>query len=119
MFTEPEMFAGYGLGSPSFWFDKRHAFRMEANYAAGHSDLPAQVFMYVGDFERPGPSWRNTHDVDMVADVKAMEEALRARNYPGLIVRSAILEDEDHLSVAPRGFTHALIDLLPAQQSRK
>lgn len=115
LFTEPELFSGYALGSPSLWFDRRHAFRMEADYAREHDDLKADVFVYIGDFETPGASHRNTDDVDMVGDVRAFQAALEGRNYPGLSVRSVVMEDEDHLTVAPRGFTHALMALLPAR----
>lgn len=114
LFSEPEMFSGYGLGSPSLWFDRRHIFGREEAYATRRRDLPAEVYMYVGDYEVPGPSPRNTDDVDMVSDVRAMERILKARGYGGLTVTADVLEDEDHLTVAPRGFTHALLALLPA-----
>ncbi|MEZ5957679.1 MAG: alpha/beta hydrolase-fold protein [Hyphomonadaceae bacterium] len=114
LFTEPTMFHSYVLGSPSFWFDQRHIMTLEAAYARAHRDLPADVFMYIGSFETPGASTRNTR-VDMVGDVRTMERVLRSRDYPGLRVRSAILEDEDHLTVAPVGFTRALMAVLPAQ----
>ena len=38
MFTDPTMFSGYVLGSPSFWYDKRHMMKMEADYARTHRD---------------------------------------------------------------------------------
>ena len=41
--------------------------------------------------------------VDMVADNRALEAALASRKYPGLKLKSAVLNDEDHLTVAPRG----------------
>lgn len=114
LFTDPAMFSGYALGSPSLWFDRRHAFRMEADYAREHDDLAADVFLYIGEFETPGPSPRNSDSADMVGDAQAFQAALMKRDYPGLTVRSAVLNDEDHLTVAPRGFTHALLALLPA-----
>lgn len=114
MFTEPSLFQAYILGSPSFWFDKRHIMKMEAEYARTHRDLPADVFMYIGEFEVPGPGPRHTRDTDMVGDVRAMEAALKGRGYPSLRVRSVVLEDEDHLTVAPVGFTRALMAVLPA-----
>ena len=116
LFTDPAMFHGYILGSPSFWYDKRHIMTMEADYARAHRDLPADVFMYIGAFEVPGPSPRNTTDADMVADVHAMERVLNSRRYPSLHVRSTVLEDEDHLTVAPVGFTRALMAVLPAER---
>lgn len=115
LFTDPTLFHGYILGSPSFWFDRRHIMTMEAAYARSHDDLPAEVFMYVGAHEVPGPGPRNTSGPDMVADVRTMEQALKSHGYPGLRVRSTVLEDEDHLTVAPAGFTRALLAVLPAK----
>lgn len=113
LLSEPAMFSGYVLGSPSFWYDRRHMERFEAAYAAGHDDLPASVYMYVGQYEamKPGDP-RYAREVDMVADARRMERALRSRGYPSLEVRLDVLNDEDHLSVAPRGFTLALDRLL-------
>lgn len=115
LFTEPTLFSAYVLGSPSFWYDRRHMLKMEADYARTHQDLPAQVFMYIGGWEVPGPDRRNTSDADMVADVRTMEQTLKSRAYPHLRVSSVILQDEDHLTVAPVGFTRALTAVLPAR----
>lgn len=113
LFTDPTLFSAYVLGSPSFWYDRRHIMKMETQYAQAHRDLPAQVFMYIGGWERPGPDRRNT-DADMVADVRTMEQTLKSRAYPHLRVSSVVLQDEDHLTVAPVGFTRALTAVLPA-----
>jgi predicted alpha/beta superfamily hydrolase len=115
LFTDPGLFHAYVLGSPSFWYDKRHMMRMEADHARTHRDLPADIFMYIGDWEVPGPDRRNTSGADMVADVRAMERTLKSRNYPHLTVQSLVLQDEDHLTVAPVGFTRALMAVLPAR----
>jgi predicted alpha/beta superfamily hydrolase len=116
LFTEPGLFSGYILGSPSLWYDKRHALGLEASYAAGKRDLPAKVFLYVGEYEalRRGDR-RYSQSVDMVADNRTLETTLRGRKYPNLSLKSVILDDEDHLSVAPRGFTQGLKHLLPAR----
>jgi len=116
LFTEPGMFSGYILGSPSLWYDKRHALKLEASYARQNQDLKANVYLYVGAYEalRKGdPRYNQT--VDMVADNRALEAALQSRKYPSLKLKSAVLNDEDHLSVAPRGFTQGLKYLLPAR----
>ncbi|MES2722541.1 MAG: alpha/beta hydrolase-fold protein [Pseudomonadota bacterium] len=115
LFTDPGLFQAYVLGSPSFWFDKRHIMRVEADYARTHRDLPAHVYMYIGAYEVPGAGPRNTKDTDMVGDVRAMERTLKSRGYPSLKVQSTVLEDEDHLTVAPVGFTRALMAVLPAR----
>ena len=116
LFTEPGLFSGYILGSPSLWYDKRHVLGMETNYAARNRDLPAKVFLYVGEYEalRKGDR-RYNQSVDMVADNQALEKALKDRKYPNLSLKSVVLNDEDHLTVAPRGFTQGLRYLLPAR----
>lgn len=116
LFTEPGMFNGYILGSPSLWYDKRYALKLEARYAQQHQDLTANVYLYVGAYEalRKGDR-RYNQTVDMVADNRALETALQGRKYPGLKLKSVVLNDEDHLTVAPRGFTQALKYLLPVR----
>lgn len=117
LFSEPDLFGGYVLGSPSLWYDKRHMFGVEAAYAAKHRDLKAKVFIYTGEYEalRKGDS-RYNQSVDLVADSRALADTLRKRGYPGLALEAEILNGEDHVSVAPRGFTRALKFLLPAQK---
>ncbi|KRE04867.1 esterase [Bosea sp. Root670] len=116
LFTEPGLFSGYILGSPSLWYDKRHALELEARYAARSKDLPAKVYLYVGAYEAQRKNDRRySQTVDMVADNRALEAALRGRKYPSLNLKSVVLDDEDHLSVAPRGFTQGLKYLLPAR----
>lgn len=115
LLTQPDMFSGYVLGSPSLWFDKRHLLRETPGLLAQRKSLDAKVFMYVGEFEelRPGAA-RYQQEVDMVRDNHAFADMLRAKAFPGLKLQSVVLPDEDHLSVAPRGFTKGLLYLLPA-----
>lgn len=116
LFTEPGLFSSYILGSPSLWYDKRHALKLEASYAKQHQDLSANVYLYVGAYEalRKGDR-RYNQTVDMVADNRALEAALQSRKYPSLKLKSVVLNDEDHLTVAPRGFMQAMKYLLPAR----
>jgi hypothetical protein len=111
LFTDPGMFSGYILGSPSLWYGKHHIFSMEAMYAAQHRDLPAKVYMYVGEYETN----RFNRINDLVADNREFEGRLKKRKYPNLVLKSDVLNDEDHVSVAPRGFIHGLKYLLPAR----
>lgn len=114
LFSEPELFDGYILGSPSFWFGDHAMMQTEADYARAHTDLPARVHMYIGEYEFPGSGRLNTR-YDMVGDNARFEERLRSRAYPSLTLTSEVLNDEDHLTVAPRGFTRALMAVLPAK----
>ncbi len=116
LFSEPRLFDGYILGSPSLWYDRHHMAAREKAYAATHDDLPARVYMYIGEYEemRPGDP-RYAKDVNMVTDTRNMDQALRSRKYPSLRMEVEVLNDEDHFTVAPRGFTRGLKYLLPAK----
>lgn len=115
LLTQPEMFSGYLLGSPSFWFDRKHLIKAAPALLDAHRNIDADVYMYVGEFEalRLGDR-RYMQEVDMVADNATFADMLVARNYPGLELNAEVLDGEDHLSVAPRGFTRGLLRLLPA-----
>lgn len=116
LLTEPIMFSDYILGSPSLWYDKRYTFTAEQQYAATNSDLPANVFMYVGSFETVRNEPRYGKEIDMVGDMHEFAKRLKSRNYPGLTVATDVVHDEDHLTVFPSGFTRGLLTMLPAKR---
>ncbi len=113
LFTEPEMFSGYVLGSPSFWYDGNIMEKFEQEYARRKQDLDASVYMYVGEYEERKFGKR----VDIVSDALRMKEALQSRDYPSLRVKLDVLNGEDHESVAPRGFTQGLKYLISAENA--
>jgi hypothetical protein len=115
LLTQPEMFSGYVLGSPSFWFDRKYLLREAPGLLAKLGAIKADVYMYVGEYEaqRIGDT-RYQQEVDMVADNAAFSALLRSRGHAGLRLQSDVLADEDHLSVAPRGFTKGLLHTLAA-----
>jgi hypothetical protein len=51
----------------------------------------------------------------MVGDVQAFERQLKSRRYPGLTVRSEVVNGEDHASVYPIIATRGLLWALPAK----
>ncbi|GAA4782052.1 alpha/beta hydrolase [Lysobacter hankyongensis] len=112
LLTKPAMFRHYILGSPSLWFDRRTIFDLEAEYAAAHRDLSADVLLSIGAYETTGngPRYLGT---DMVGDMHRFERVLESRGYPALRVDSEVLPDEDHLTVLPRTITHGLRWALP------
>lgn len=115
LMTEPGMFSGYVLGSPSFWFDRKHLLREAPALLGKLGAVDADVYLYVGAFEaqRIGDK-RYQQEVDMVADNRAFADLLRGRGFAGLRLQSDVFADEDHLSVAPRGFTKGLLHTLAA-----
>jgi predicted alpha/beta superfamily hydrolase len=116
LFTRPTTFSHYILGSPSLWFDKRHMFEVEQRYAAAHKDLPANVFLYIGAFETVKPGDARYADTDMVGDMRRFEQVLKARGYPGLTIASTVIDEEDHLTVFPSGFTRGIKRALPPKR---
>lgn len=109
LLERPQLFSGYILGSPSYWFDKHEMERRLA--AAGKpAELQARAYMYVGEYE----SVQHGGDADMVVDAQRMIGLLGARGGRALELKLDVLNDEDHLSVAPRGFMHGLKYLLAA-----
>lgn len=112
LLAAPELFSGYILGSPSYWYGEHVMQARGKAFAATHKDLPAQVYMYVGEYEQK----RYGQNYDMVSDAQAMARTLQSRRYPSLQLQLDVLNDEDHLSVAPRGFTHGLKYLLGTKE---
>ena len=113
LFNAPEMFSGYIIGSPSIWYDENFMEGVERKFAHNHRDLVASLYMYVGEYENMRPSDpRYAKRYNMVSDARRMERVLISRSYPSLRIKLDVLNDEDHLSVAPRGFTKGLRFLL-------
>lgn len=120
LLNEPDMFSGYILGSPSLWYDNRFTFKTEEEYAKTHKDLPANVFVYIGEYERPGLGDEDDPNrYDMVKDTNDFDAILKSRNYPSLKIKSEVLNDEDHMTIAPRGYTHALQYMLPSKPPKE
>ncbi|QGZ39057.1 hypothetical protein IP92_02727 [Pseudoduganella flava] len=111
LFTRPDAFQHYILGSPSLWFDRGVMFDRERDYAAAHKDLPASVFFGIGAREtlaRGRKRSRAEEEADMVADLREFDQALASHRYPGLTTRVKVFADEDHASVFPLVLTHGL-----------
>lgn len=117
LLTESEIFDAYILGSPSFWYDKKYLLREAPGLLDQQHAINADVYLYVGEFEalRTGDN-RYQQEVDMVVDNRAFADILRSRGYRGLKLQADVLADEDHMSVAPRGFTQGLLYTLPAKE---
>lgn len=115
LLTRPEMFGTYILSSPSLWYDAHVMDRIEADYAAGHRDLPASVLLSTGQYETQGPQPRYFKRNDMVGDNARFAATLKARGYPGLRVETTVIDGEDHFTVYPTVMTRALLRVLPGR----
>ena len=74
LFHNPELFSKYFIGSPSITsFRDSITFEYESNYANSHIDLPADVFMSVGQLEK-----ENSESMKRISDL------MYSRNYENL-----------------------------------
>jgi len=106
-FHEPELFRNYVLTSPSIWFADKQLLRDEAAWAAGHKDLKARIYLAVGSREHPGPQCPDC-ERDMTGDQARLVATLKARNYPGLRLRSDTVEDGFHETTFPVGLMRGM-----------
>ena len=89
--------------SPAIYWGDGKLFELEEALAVRETDLPASVYLAAGELEE-------AQDVKQafVSNVYRLEAALRARNYPGLMLERRIFEGETHMSVYPGAVTRGL-----------
>jgi len=97
LLQRPEMFQNYILGSPSFWFHNKVIFDLERNYAERNNELDANVFIAVGEHERPEESMGH----DLVSDATLFYETIKSRNYAGLNIELRVVEWANHETAFP------------------
>jgi predicted alpha/beta superfamily hydrolase len=86
LFEHPGIFNRYKIASPSLDWGDGAAFEYEKKYAENHSDLPANVFLSVGDSERTTEYW------------KKFVEILKGRNYKSLKLKATLFDNAPHLT---------------------
>jgi predicted alpha/beta superfamily hydrolase len=96
LFSEPQLFYGYVISSPAVSYGNRAAFTQEAEYASSHSDLPARVFISVGDAE-----W-------LYQPVDEFIQVINGRNYTGLEMATRIIEGEGHSGNKPESYNRGV-----------
>jgi predicted alpha/beta superfamily hydrolase len=99
LFTSPESFTHYLIGSPALSWDGGVMFDRESAYAAESHDLPVHVFMSSGTGEG---------DLMISNMVARMVETLSGREYPNLSLETHIFQDEGHFSVIPAAMSRGL-----------
>jgi predicted alpha/beta superfamily hydrolase len=101
LFEKPALFQRYLIGSPSIWYDNKLLLKAEKNYATKNKDLPAQVYISVGELEEEINS-------GMVRNMLEMTSALKSRKYKSFSLSSVILEGETHMSAPSVSFQRGL-----------
>ena len=111
LLTEPALFQNYILVSPALWYGDHAIAGLESRYAQTHSDLPARVYLAVGDLEGPKGGLKA---IDMVDDEIAFAARLRSRGYESLDLRNETLDGGvTHSTAFPIAWLRALEWLFP------
>ncbi len=84
LFEHPDIFNRYKISSPNLRWDNGVIFEFEKKYSDKHTDLPANVFLSVGDVEQRVESW------------KKLVQILEERNYKNLELTTMIFDDAPH-----------------------
>lgn len=92
LFQEQAPFQRYIIGSPAISWDNSRILDQMAKFCDGRTDLPARVFMGVGDKE-------DSHY--LVKPMQALVEKLTQYKFPNLMLKSQLFADETHRSVIP------------------
>jgi uncharacterized protein len=96
LFTDPTLLNGYIASSPLVTYAGRFAFQQEAEYAENHTDLPARLFVGVGELE------------DIVYPVKEFTQMLDGRNYLWFEMEVRVIEGDGHVSNKPEIYNRGL-----------
>jgi uncharacterized protein len=100
LFNHPHSFDAYYAGSPSFKYGDGLLFKYEKEYASKYTDMPVKLFISVGGLEK------------RTGDMNSIGKILVSRNYPGLELRTSVIEGRDHQSAVPDAYTQALMFIL-------
>jgi predicted alpha/beta superfamily hydrolase len=104
LLTKPQLFKNYILGSPSYWFDNKYIFRLEAEVAKNISNINANVFISIG--ERETKELESSYD--MVNDAKKFYKKMLAWKQPNLKTKILIISDANHQMAFPTTAIHGL-----------
>ncbi|MCW2602865.1 MAG: hypothetical protein JWN61_1000 [Pseudonocardiales bacterium] len=127
LLREPEAFDRFGIASPSYWWGHGAIAGIERATAAERSDLPASVYLGIGEHETHEGRQREAsrlppteaalaavRHIDMVGDLQEFARTLRGRGYPGLVLHEQVLAGEFHITVGPLALSRALRTLYGA-----
>jgi predicted alpha/beta superfamily hydrolase len=103
LFTRPNFFKRYVVGSPSIYFNDRVILDYEKTLSERGVEVNGNVFLSVGQLEATTePDFAN-----MVGNVMKLSDILNARSY-NLNITTHIFDNETHLSVIPATFSRGL-----------
>jgi predicted alpha/beta superfamily hydrolase len=95
MFNDTQLFNRYIVSSPALRYRNRIAYQYESDYAEKNTNLSANVFMVLGEYE----------DVN---EFMNFTDCLKKRNYKGLNLESTVVKGVGHSGHKAEGFTRGM-----------
>ncbi len=96
LFTKPETFSRYVICSPVVANYNRWGFRLEEQYFHKRKELPAKVYMSIGEIESYYPPFPE------------FVQIIKSRNYKGLELKSEILANGRHMQIPSEALSRGL-----------
>ena len=93
LFTEPDLFANYILGSPSVWFDGKAIL----NTPFSKPQTKIKVYLSVGEYEKPAFG----EGQDMIAGAVQLRDKIAAYPSADIEINFAIVAGASHATVFP------------------
>jgi predicted alpha/beta superfamily hydrolase len=101
MFETPGLFDSLIMGSPTLIYGDRYFFQREESFAKEHKKLPANVYLFVGEYEE------EIHDTTLT-DTLRLAAILQGRQYEGFSLVKHVFLDQNHCEVAAPGIQWGL-----------
>jgi predicted alpha/beta superfamily hydrolase len=99
LFSQPDMFRGYIIVSPSLFWNGNSILNTEADYFSKHKELNKLVYIAYGSLD----------DNDWVINpTNEFLKVIQMRKYDGLKFIPEVFKGETHISVFPEALTHGL-----------
>jgi len=89
------------VGSPTLGYGEKALFKLESTYAVAHQELPARLFLGIGDQEEQAPFSALGHrgTIVSVSDFYRFAAILQERGYDGLKFTKRVFTGFDHTDV--------------------
>jgi predicted alpha/beta superfamily hydrolase len=102
LFTRPEIFKRYIIGSPSLSWDNNSIFNYEESSKDKISDKQIKIFISVGSEES---------DEKYFEPIDKLVTQIQERNYPAVKLEAKVFDGSTHLMGPPESLTHGLISI--------
>jgi predicted alpha/beta superfamily hydrolase len=102
LFTKPESFSRYIVGSPYLVWDDYSIFRYEESDSEKIGDLDLAIFISVGSEESTEKRYE---------PIDSLVTNIQKKNHPGLLVETKVFQGSTRLTGPPEVLTHGLISV--------